>query len=109
MRIVNLTEDTKKNVMEDLLKRSPNNYSQYEATVNEIIENVRTNKDTAIFEYTKKFDKAELESLIVTQEEIEEAFREVEENYIRILTGDKVTVELTPYDLSKGRIVFRSR
>ena len=30
-------------------------------------------------------------------------------NYIRILTGDKVTVELTPYDLSKGRIVFRSR
>ena len=30
-------------------------------------------------------------------------------NYIRILTGDKVTVEMTPYDLSKGRIVFRSR
>lgn len=30
-------------------------------------------------------------------------------NYIRILTGDKVTVELTPYDLSKGRIIFRSR
>ncbi len=30
-------------------------------------------------------------------------------NYIRILTGDKVKVELTPYDLSKGRIVYRSR
>lgn len=30
-------------------------------------------------------------------------------HYIRILTGDKVTVELTPYDLSKGRIVYRSR
>ena len=30
-------------------------------------------------------------------------------NYIRILTGDKVTVEMTPYDLSKGRIVFRAR
>jgi len=30
-------------------------------------------------------------------------------NYIRILTGDKVTVELTPYDLSKGRIIFRAR
>lgn len=30
-------------------------------------------------------------------------------NYIRILTGDKVTVELTPYDVSKGRIIFRSR
>ena len=58
MKIIALTEDTKKNVMEDLLKRSPNNYSQYEATVNEIIENVRTNKNSAIFEYTKKSSKA---------------------------------------------------
>ena len=30
-------------------------------------------------------------------------------NYIRILTGDRVTVEMTPYDLSKGRIIFRAR
>ena len=30
-------------------------------------------------------------------------------NYIRILKGDNVTIELTPYDLSKGRIIFRSR
>ena len=60
MRIVKLTEETKKNLMNDLLKRSPNNYSQYESTVNEIIENVRTNKDQAIFEYTKKFDRFDL-------------------------------------------------
>ena len=76
MKIIKLTEDTKKNVMEDLLKRSPNNYSQYEATVNDIIENVRTNKDAAIFEYTKKFDKYDLsaENIKVTRQEIEEAY-----------------------------------
>ena len=61
--------------------------------VSEIIENVRKNGDAALKEYTKKFDKAELESLIVTQEEIEEAFREVEENYIRILKTARDNIE----------------
>ena len=72
MRIVKLTEETKNNLMNDLLKRSPNNYSQYESTVNEIIENVRNNKDQAIFEYTKKFDRFDLtpENIKVTKEEI---------------------------------------
>ncbi|MBE5758445.1 MAG: histidinol dehydrogenase [Clostridiales bacterium] len=61
--------------------------------VSEIIENVRKNGDAALKEYTKKFDKAELESLIVTQEEIEEAFHEVEENYIRILKTARDNIE----------------
>lgn len=87
MKIIALTEDTKKNVMEDLLKRSPNNYSQYEATVNEIIENVRTNKDTAIFEYTKKFDKYNLttENIKVTRAEIEEAYSLMDEKLIDVI------------------------
>jgi len=72
MRIVKLTEETKNNLMNDLLKRSPNNYSQYEATVNEIIENVRVNKNQAIFEYTRKFDRFELNSENIKVTELQE-------------------------------------
>ena len=57
MRIVELTRQTRKNILNDLLKRSPNNYGQYEATVNDIIKNVRENGDKALFEYTLAFDK----------------------------------------------------
>ncbi len=87
MRIINLTEDTKQNLMNDLLKRSPNNYSQYEATVNEIIENVKTNKDKAIFDYTLKFDKFELnaENIKVTREEIEEAYSLMDAKLVEVI------------------------
>ena len=57
MRIVTLTEDTKKNILEDLLKRSPNNYTQYEKTVSDIVNNVMQNGDEAVFSYTQQFDK----------------------------------------------------
>ena len=87
MRIVALTEDTKQNVMNDLLKRSPNNYSQYESTVNEIIENVKANKDKAVFEYTKKFDKFDLsaENIKVTREEIEEAYTKMDAKLVEVI------------------------
>ncbi len=87
MRIVALTEDTKQNVMNDLLKRSPNNYSQYESTVNEIIENVKANKDKAVFEYTKKFDKFDLtaENIKVTREEIEEAYTKMDTKLVEVI------------------------
>ncbi|MBR4085280.1 MAG: histidinol dehydrogenase [Lachnospiraceae bacterium] len=87
MRIVALTEDTKQNVMNDLLKRSPNNYSQYESTVNEIIENVKANKDAAVFEYTKKFDKFELtaENIKVTREEIDEAYTQMDAKLVEVI------------------------
>lgn len=87
MRIVALTEDTKQNVMNDLLKRSPNNYSQYESTVNEIIENVKANKDEAVFEYTKKFDKFDLsaENIKVTREEIDEAYTKMEAKLVEVI------------------------
>lgn len=82
MRIVKLNEESKKNILDDLLKRSPNNYDSYAATVNEIVNNVRENGDKAVAEYTLKFDKVELnaDTILVTKEEIEEAYKFVEEN-----------------------------
>ena len=59
MRIQKLNSDTKKNLLEDLLKRSPNNYGQYEASVKEILDKVKEEKDAAVFAYTAKFDGAE--------------------------------------------------
>ena len=77
MRIVELTKEAKENILENLLKRSPNSYGQYEETVKDILADVKENKDKAIFEYTKKFDKADInaENIRVTEEEIEEERR----------------------------------
>ena len=84
MRIVKLTDETKNNLLESLLKRSPNSYSQYEKTVNDIIEDVRTRKDEAIFEYTMKFDKCEMSAdrIRVTKEEIQEAYEQMEDSFV---------------------------
>ena len=60
MRIVELTDETKTNLLESLLKRSPNSYGQYEKTVNDIIGDVRARRDEALFEYTSKFDHCEM-------------------------------------------------
>ena len=87
MRIVNLTTETKNNILEDLLKRSPNSYSEYEAVVNEIINNVRINKDKALFDYTLKFDKFNLNesNIKVTKEEIDEAYKIVDPELIEVM------------------------
>ena len=87
MRIVELTNESKKSILDDLLKRSPNNYTQYESTVNEIIENVRTNRDKAVFDYTLKFDKFQLttENIKVTRAEIEEAYTKLDASLIEVI------------------------
>ncbi len=87
MRIVALTEESKKNILEDLLKRSPSNYDTYQDTVNEILADVRENGDKAVFQYTKKFDKAELtaDTLYVTEEEIKEAYEKVDSELIEVM------------------------
>lgn len=87
MRIVNLTTETKNNILEDLLKRSPNSYGEYEAVVNEIINNVRVNKDKALFDYTLKFDKFNLNesNIKVTKEEIDEAYKLVDPELIEVM------------------------
>ena len=81
MRIQKLNSDTKKNLLEDLLKRSPNNYGQYEASVKEILDKVKEEKDAAVFAYTAKFDGAELtaDTIEVTDAEIEEAYAQVDD------------------------------
>lgn len=80
MRTIKLDEKSKNNILNDLLKRSPNNYDEYADSVNEILANVRKNKDSAIFEYTKKFDKANINAsnIKVTEEEIKEAYDKLE-------------------------------
>jgi len=87
MRIISLTKETTQTIMEDLLKRSPNNYSQYEDTVNEIIENVKKNKDAAVFDYTLRFDKFALnaDNIVVTREEIEEAYSQLEPGLVEVI------------------------
>ncbi|MBO5488614.1 MAG: histidinol dehydrogenase [Eubacterium sp.] len=87
MRIIPLTEESKKNILEDLLKRSPNNYDQYQETVNEILEQVKTGGDEAVFQYTKKFDKADItaENLYVTEEEIKEAYKLVDPSLVEVM------------------------
>ncbi len=87
MRIVQLTEEEKKNILEKLLKRSPNQYDQYQDTVNQILKDIRERKDEAVFEYTQKFDKAKIQAdnLYVSQDEIDEAYQKVDAKLIEIM------------------------
>lgn len=87
MRIVKLTDETKNNILEDLLKRSPNSYGKFEAAVNDILLNVRTNKDEALFKYTKDFDKADINAsnIVVTKDEIEEAYTKVDPALVDVI------------------------
>ena len=87
MRIIEVNENAVEGILEDLLKRSPNQYTEYENTVKEILENVRTKKDEAVFSYTKQFDKADITAanVEVTEEEIKEAYAEVDESLVTII------------------------
>lgn len=87
MRIVNLTNETKQNLLENLLKRSTNDYGDYEAIVADIIENVKTRKEEAIFEYSLKFDKCitTKETFQVTKAEIDAAYAEIDAQFIQVM------------------------
>ena len=95
MRIQKLNSDTKKNLLEDLLKRSPNNYGQYEASVKEILDKVKEEKDAAVFAYTAKFDGAELtaDTIEVTEAEIEEAYAQVDDTLLAVIRKAKDNIE----------------
>lgn len=94
MRIVKLTNETKKDLLNDLLKRSPNNYTEYADTVQEIVNNIRENGDSALFDYTKKFDKADIHAgnIKVTKEEIEEAYKEVDAHLLEVIRKALVNI-----------------
>ena len=87
MRIQKLNKDTKKNLLEDLLKRSPHQYGRYEKGVSEILEQIRERKDEAVFEYTKRFDKADINAsnVLVTPEEIQEAYDNTDKEFLEII------------------------
>lgn len=87
MRTIKLTSDTKKDLLDSLLKRSPNNYGQYESVVAKIIADVREKKDEAVFAYTEKFDKCKIDAsnLRVTKEEIAEAYEKTDAELIEVM------------------------
>lgn len=94
MQILNINEETKKDILTKLLKRSPSQYTQYEATVNEILENVRTNADAAVFEYTKKFDGCDINAgnVRVSEAEIQEALDNTDEKLLEIIKKSAVRI-----------------
>ena len=87
MRIEKLDQNTKKDLLEKLLKRSPTSYGSYEQSVREILDDVRERRDQALFEYTEKFDGARIsaDNILVTEEEIREAYREVDPELVEII------------------------
>ena len=105
MKIITLNQESKRNILEDLLKRSPNHYGEYEKIVNDIIEQVRIRKDEAVFDFTEKFDQIRIDSdsIKVTEEEINQAFAITESKYIDIMKNE-VTITQKRKD-TKERII----
>lgn len=95
MKIVKLNEDSIKDILDNLLKRSPNNYKEQEQIVNDILSNIRENGDAALFEYTRNFDKVEItpETIKVTKEEIEEAYEQVDNDLLRVIRRAMKNIE----------------
>ena len=94
MRILKLTKETQNNILENLLKRSPNSYGEFESRVNDIIQNVREKRDEAIFEYTLKFDGATIDqdNICVTEEEIKEAYEQVDPKLLDVIRKALVNI-----------------
>lgn len=94
MRIVKLTKDTTKDILQDLLKRSPNSYSEYEQSVAAIVNDVKVRGDEAVFEYTQKFDNAAVDenTIKVTKQEIDEAYEKVDKTLLEVMRKALVNI-----------------
>lgn len=94
MRTVTLTKETTKDILENLLKRSPNQYGSYEAAVREILAKIQEEGDGALFAYTKKFDRAEIteQNVRVTEEEIREAYETVDPALVDVIRKSLVNI-----------------
>ncbi len=94
MRIVKLNAETKKDLLKNLLKRSPSNFGNYAETVQGIVDDVRDNGDAALFSYTKKFDKADItaDNVKVTQEEIDYAYTQVSPELLDVIRKAKKNI-----------------
>lgn len=95
MRIISLDEQTKQNILADLLKRDPNNYDAYAGTVQKIVDDVKENKDQALFSYTKEFDHADIcaENVRVTEEEIKEAMKLVDPKLLEVMKKSMANIK----------------
>lgn len=94
MKVLKLTEETKNNILENLLKRSPNSYGEFEGRVNEIIEAVRAKRDESVFAYTERFDGAKINvsNILVTEEEIQKAYEEVQPELLDVIRKALVNI-----------------
>lgn len=94
MRIVKLNAETKKDLLNNLLKRSPNNFGDFAETVQAIVDDVKDNGDQALFSYTKKFDKADItaENVKVTQKEIDYAYTQVSPELLDVIRKAKKNI-----------------
>lgn len=94
MRIVKLNAETKKDLLKNLLKRSPSNFGNYAETVQGIVDDVRDNGDAALFSYTKKFDKADIiaANVKVTQAEIDYAYTQVSPELLEVIRKAKENI-----------------
>ena len=94
MRIVKLTKESKSNILENLLKRSPNSYGKFESAVADILANVKSRGDDALFEYTRNFDKADINpsNIVVTQEDIDEAYSLVDDKLLDVIRKALVNI-----------------
>lgn len=94
MRTVRLTKETRKNLLEDLLKRSPNSYGEYEGRVAAIVEDVKNRGDEALFEYTRKFDQADIceDNVQVTPDEVREAYENTDPALIEVIRRALVNI-----------------
>lgn len=96
MRTLQLNSETRQNILNDLLKRSPNHYTEYESRVADIITAVREKKDAAVFGYTKQFDGADItaENVKVTEAEIKEAYEKVDEKLLAVIRKAKENIRI---------------
>ncbi len=103
MRIIALNEENKKDLLENLLKRSPNQYTEQTKAVAEILDNVKNGKDKALFEYTKRFDRADINAgnIRVTKEEIEEAYEKLPKEVFEVIR--RSAKNITEYHMLQKR------
>ena len=103
MRILELNENTRKDILSNLLKRSPNSYGEYEGRVNDIINDIKNRRNEAVFEYTKKFDGYDLnaDNIIVTEDEIKAAYEEIDAGLVEIIR--KALVNIRNYHAKQKR------
>lgn len=103
MRILELNENTRKDILSNLLKRSPNSYGEYEGRVSTIIDDIKSRRDEAVFEYTKKFDGYDFnaDNIIVTEDEIKAAYEEIDAGLVEIIR--KALVNIRNYHAKQKR------